>query len=346
MTGADQPPIDGPFAREPYSADTLIADLMLDADARAVLDQLAPDLMRAPAAFGGGWLPAGMATILTPRLLLKRRPGAPELLARLDAGLEAIALTTEAMQRRCARYDRVPPELPDRLPRPALLAFDKTTGFRDEPSIAAATLALRQMAGRRGWGVVFSDRGAVFNARDLARFDAVVWNNVSGDALTIGQRQAFMDWVHAGGGFAGIHGTAGDPVCKWDWFADTLIGARFAGHPMPPHQFQPGRVRVEAGHPVTQGLGEGWTMIEEWYSFERSPRGDGTVVLATLDEVSYQPEGLPGADLRMGDHPLAWVRQVGRGRAFYTAIGHRPESYAHPSALRLLEQGVAWALTP
>lgn len=344
MTGPDLSAIDGPMADEPWSVDTLVIDLMQDPTARAVLDRLAPDLMRAPAAFGGGWLPEGMATILTPRCLLQHQPGSAALLAALDSELSAIPLSPDAMLRRCARYDRVPPVLPAHLPRPALLVFDKTTGFRDEPAIAAAAAALRQMAQARGWSLVCSDKGAVFNARDLARFDAVVWNNVSGDALTTGQRQDFMDWVQDGGGFVGIHGAAGDPVCKWDWYADTLIGARFAGHPMPPQQFQPGRVCVEPGHVVTDGLGDGWTMTEEWYSFVRSPRETAAVVLATLDEASYDPVGLPGSRLAMGDHPLAWLRQVGQGRSFYTAIGHRPESYSHPLAMQLLAQGLAWAM--
>ena len=39
---------EGPFAREPYSADTILADLMIDPAARALLDRLAPDLLRAP----------------------------------------------------------------------------------------------------------------------------------------------------------------------------------------------------------------------------------------------------------------------------------------------------------
>lgn len=336
--------IDGPFAREPYSVDTLVADLMLDPPARAVLERLAPGLMRAPAAFGGGWLPPGMATIVTPRHRLQHQADATHLLARLDAELARIPLTEEAMRRRCARYDRVPPVLPAGLPRPALLVFDKTTGFRDEPSIAAAAEALRLMADRRGWGLFFTDQGAVFNPQALAHFDTVVWNNVSGDALTVQQRADFKAWVEAGGGFVGIHGSAGDFVCKWTWYAEALIGARFMGHPLPPLQFQAGRVRVEPGHPVTEGLGEGCIMTEEWYSFQHSPRGPGTHVLATLDESSYEPRGTSGEDLRMGDHPVAWVRDVGQGRSFYTAIGHRPESYVHPWALRLLEQGLAWTL--
>ena len=45
----------------------------------------------------------------------------------------------------------------------------------------------------------------------------------------------------------------------------------------------------------------------------------------------------------MGDHPIAWTRCVGDGRSFYSAIGHRPETYSEPHHVQLLEQAIAWA---
>jgi uncharacterized protein len=45
----------------------------------------------------------------------------------------------------------------------------------------------------------------------------------------------------------------------------------------------------------------------------------------------------------MGDHPIAWTQCLGKGRSFYTAIGHRPESYSEPNTYKLMQQGVAWA---
>lgn len=45
----------------------------------------------------------------------------------------------------------------------------------------------------------------------------------------------------------------------------------------------------------------------------------------------------------MGDHPIAWTRCLGNGRAFYAAIGRRPESYIEPDSLEILTEGVAWA---
>ena len=55
--------------------------------------------------------------------------------------------------------------------------------------------------------------------------------------------------------------------------------------------------------------------------FRRSPRGT-TQVLLTIDETSHDPGS--GA---MGDHPVAWFHFVGKGRAWYTNLGHRSETY-------------------
>ena len=109
-------------------------------------------------------------------------------------------------------------------------------------------------------------------------------------------------------------------------------------------QFQDARVVVadDAGG-VTQSLPRQWTMSDEWYSFAKSPRLSGAHVLATMDETSYSPVGFAGMNIRMGDHPIAWTKCIGNGRSFYSAIGHRPESYSEPNSVKLMEQGIAWA---
>ena len=127
---------------------------------------------------------------------------------------------------------------------------------------------------------------------------------------------------------------------------DTLVGARFIGHPMDP-QFQDARIVVSAGSTgIDAGLPREWTMNDEWYSFARSPRAAGATVIASLDERSYKPgrDLYGGQSLAMGeDHPIAWAHCVGRGRAFYSALGHRPETYSDAHHLQLLTQAVQWA---
>ena len=95
---------------------------------------------------------------------------------------------------------------------------------------------------------------------------------------------------------------------------------------------------------IGAALQPGWTMNDEWYSFGNNPRDSGAQVLATLDEGSYTPVGRGGQDLRMGeDHPIAWTKCVGKGRAMYSAIGHRPEVYHIPENLLLLRDALVWA---
>ena len=242
-------------------------------------------------------------------------------------------------------YETAPPTLPADLPRPAILVFSKTNGFRHAESIDAANALLAGFAKEAGWGYFQTENGATFSPELLAKFDAVVFNNVSGDPFTPAQRDAFKAFLEAGGGFVGIHGSGGDFGYLWDWYVNDLIGAQFIGHTMDP-QFPQATVRIEdRTHPATRSLPESWTREEEWYSFDKSVRAKGYHILATADETSYTPKGMFGQDVRMGkDHPLVWWHCVGKGRALYSALGHKPEYYSEPNHIALVKGAVNWAM--
>ena len=239
-------------------------------------------------------------------------------------------------------YETVPPPMPQ-LSDPAILVFSKTNGFRDDDAVKAANTALADIAKKRGWSAFFTENGAVFRPDLLNRFQATVWNNTSGDVLTARQKAAFRSYIENGGGFVGIHGAGGDPRYEWRWYAETLIGAQFKGHPLHP-QFQRATIHIEdPTDPAMRGLGKEWTRVDEWYSFEKSPRGNGVTVLATLDENTYSPT-MFGKDVSMGaDHPIIWKHCVGKGRAFYSALGHSAKTYSEPLHLKELEGAIAWA---
>lgn len=244
-------------------------------------------------------------------------------------------------------YETQPPQLPG-LSEPAILIFSKTNGFRDDEQIKAANAALEGLAREKGWSSYTTENAAVFNARQLGKFKAVVWNSTSGDVLTTEQRAAFKAWLEQGGGFVGLHGAGGDPAYKWQWYVDDLIGARFIGHTLNP-QFQSARLVVEdRNHPATRNLDAQWVRTDEWYSFDKSPRAKGYRVLISIDEKSYSPrEKIPllvDKDLRMGmDHPMVWTHCVGNGRALYSALGHQAEAYAEAKHLEMIAGAIAWA---
>lgn len=334
--------VDCPLRDQPYSLASPIIDLMLSPGARAAIEKTAPGLLgKLPPRFAGTEPPT-FAAILSFRegggmAGIKR-----EQLEQIDRDLARVPVTQADKIARCARYDTVAPRFTLPAGRPRVLLFEKINGFRDGPSVDGAHAAFEAMARRKGWAMVTTLNGAAFSPAILKQFDVVIWNNISGDVLTLSQRKAFQDWMTKGGGYVGVHGSAGDPVYFWDWYVDTLLGARFLAHPMGP-QFQTARIRVEdAAHPAAAGLAKEIDLNDEWYSFKNNPRATGSRIIATIDESTYKPEGR-GLDLRMGDHPIAWSRCVGRGRMFYTAVGHRPELYSDPFNVRMVEQGVEWA---
>ncbi|MGH7287414.1 MAG: ThuA domain-containing protein [Myxococcota bacterium] len=244
-------------------------------------------------------------------------------------------------------YESEPVALPADLGTPAILLFTKTNGFRHEEGIPAGVALIEAIAKRAGWSVFHTESGAAFTSENLARFSATVWHQVSGDVLNDAQREALKTWIEDGGGWVGIHGAGGDSSYAWPWYKDVLLGAQFIGHPMGP-QFQDATLVIEdRTHPATSQLPERFVHNEEWYSFDGNPREGGYHILATVDESSYEPRlrmlGMD-RDLRMGaDHPVIWWHCVGRGRAFYSALGHQAKSYQTPETEDLLEGAIAWA---
>src|SRR5262249_27910566 len=78
-----------------------------------------------------------------------------------------------------------------------------------------------------------------------------------------------------------------------------------------------------------------WVRFDEWYNFQSNPRPN-VHVLARLDESTYSGGS-------MGDHPIIWCHEYDGGRAWYTAGGHTPESYAEPLFRQHLVEGIIYA---
>lgn len=245
-------------------------------------------------------------------------------------------------------YETVPPELP-KFSRPAVLVFNKTNGFRHKEAIPVADRVFSELARENGWDVFVTDNAAVHNPGVLERFQLVVWNNVSGDVLTEEQRQSLKGWLHAGGGWVGVHGSGGDMSYKWDWYVNTLIGAQFVGHTMRP-QFQDADLLVaDSGVALTAHLPVPWRVLqEEWYAFDASPRGKGYEILLTIDKGSYSPQSGRGTwgfiETMEGEHPQVWRHRLGEGRVFYSAIGHNPQTYELPEYRELLNRAMRWGM--
>ena len=215
-------------------------------------------------------------------------------------------------------------------PRFSVLVFTGTEGPR-HASTPAGSRALRRLGAAHDFRVDTTTAVSAFAPDRLARYDAVVFLNTSGDVLSEAQERAFRSYVEAGHGFVGVHAAAAAEP-DWDWYGG-LVGARADTAT----GVQPATVHVsDPVHPATRSLPVAWARTDAWYDYQSNPRG--TVhVLATLDEQSYDG-GTMGPD-----HPIAWAHRHDGGRSFYTGGGHTAESFSDPQFRAHLLGGLEWA---
>jgi type 1 glutamine amidotransferase len=211
-----------------------------------------------------------------------------------------------------------------------VLLFSKTAGYR-HASIEPGVAAIQALGRQHGFRVDATESSEQFSDATLARYQAVIFFNTSGDVLNVDQEAAFQRFIRRGCGFAGIH-SATDTEYDWPWYG-RLVGAYFKSHP----RIQDATLTVVAeDHPSTQPLPLRWSRRDEWYNFREDPAAQVHTILR-IDEASYT-----GGTMST-HHPMAWYQHFDGGRAWYTALGHTVESYSEPLFLAHVLGGIRWA---
>ncbi len=253
---------------------------------------------------------------------------------------------------------RIDSALPDRAPaQPArprrLLIFERNVGYGGHPSIAHASLAFRRMGEKLdAYAAVTSQDPAVFERARLAQFDAVLFNNTVGNLFTNADlRQNLADFVCGGGGLMGLHG-ASVAFTRWpgaieDWPEfGRMLGARGANHR---DSTEPVFVKVEdMAHPLTRMFdSRGFEYRDEFFRFHEVYSRQKVRVLLSIDTGRTDlNQGAPRGNCLRADHDyaLAWIRQYGRGRVFYSTIAHNPYVFWDRSMLEFYLHAIQFAL--
>ena len=171
----------------------------------------------------------------------------------------------------------------------------------------------------------------------LLQLDAVIFYTTGELPIPEVGRTALIDWVKGGGAFIGIH-SATDTFYEWPAYGE-LIGGYFDGHPW--HESV--RIHVEdTQHPSTKHLGKSFEITEEIYQFKNWKRDDVKVLLSLV--VSSVDLGAKGVNRTDADFALAWCKPYGKGRMFYTALGHRPDVWQDDRFIDHVMGGIEWAL--
>lgn len=219
-----------------------------------------------------------------------------------------------------------------------VLVVTHTTGFRHS-SIPIAETTIETLGRSSGlFSVSFArtdeDVRRSLTPAALASIDAVVFANTTGN-LGIPDPGAFIDWVAAGHGFAGMHSASDTYHDEPRYLA--MLGNEFLTHG---DQTTVDAIVENADHPAAAPLGSRFRVFDEIYKFTRANRGEVTMLLS-LDR--HPGDGLPEAG-RAGDLPLAWAKAHGQGRVFYTALGHREDVWENRLYQQHVLGGIRWVL--
>jgi len=233
-------------------------------------------------------------------------------------------------------------------PAKTILILGGAYGYQHD-SISDAMVALSTLGKSSGaWDsylrtdfawVTKGDAGT--NGRNLSTFDAIVLVSTTGAwNLTEEQRRAFLSFVHDDGkGLIGVH-AALDANYDWPEYGE-MLGGWFDQHPW--NTFDAPIVLEDPQFPAVKHLSRAFTKHDEIYQAKAWSRANVNVLLR-LDETKLPSEKNDRVHRSDRDFGVAWAKTYGRGRVFYSTLGHTKESWSDPDVTTMYGEAIRWAL--
>ena len=256
-----------------------------------------------------------------------------------------------------------------------LLVVTVTKGFR-HGSIPVAEKTIESLGESTGkWDTDFvrddADMAQKMTAAGLKKYDAIVFANTTG-VLPLPDPQAFLDYIKAGHGFAAMH-SGSDTFHEWpnskepvSPYVDMLGGeflthhsqcaimAHMADRRSPalrdvagPHARRAKRAAAADGLEARDVMrensatdGKTWKVFDEIYLLKNN---DPSRVHTLLWLDQYPNDGSPEAN-KPELHLISWTKAYGKGRVFYTELGHRDEVWHDPLYQKHITGGLEFVL--
>jgi type 1 glutamine amidotransferase len=215
--------------------------------------------------------------------------------------------------------------------------------------LSYAEKAFTKMAKENGVDLVCTKDGSIFTPEKLAAFDGIAFYTTGdlekegGDKtppMPKGGRDALVKFIESGKGFFGFH-CATDTFGKHMGSGDgektdnyiKMVGAEFDGH----NAQQKSKIRVVGGFSPIKDVKD-FEKNEEWYRF-KNIAPDMHVILVqetgSMREQVYKDRK---------PYPMTWARMQGKGRVFYTSMGHREDVWTSDEFKQVVLGGLSWAL--
>ncbi len=252
-----------------------------------------------------------------------------------------------------------------------VLFFTKSVSFEHSPikqvngQPSFAMVVLQELGAKNNIEFTESKDGSLFSDEYLAKFDAFMFYTQDGSGalttpgldrappMTAAGKEALLKAVAGGKGFIGMHsasdtfhsvlpdgtrgnagyrvangtnGDAADPYIK-------MLGGEFIAHGA---QQKARQIVADAKFPGIAALPADYGPQEEWYTLKNFP-ADLHVILI------QDTAGMTGNDYARPPFPSTWARMQGKGRVFYTSMGHREDVWTSAEFQSILLGGINWA---
>ncbi len=243
-----------------------------------------------------------------------------------------------------------PGKAPERKPKETDEAFAKRSADY------STALAAFNEASKTWNDKVAAHLAATMTPAQLKAYDGYIFANTTGD-LPLPDREALINEVESGKAFIAMH-SGGDTYHGFRRYVD-LVGGEFDGHPW--HEMV--TIRIEdLQHPAgavwtkpTDTVREKFDIADEIYQFKSYNRADKHVLLSldpSNEETRPKKKDKDGSEksfFQRGnredkDYAVAWTREQGQGKVFYTSLGHREEVWLNPKYQAHVLAGIKWAL--
>ena len=229
-----------------------------------------------------------------------------------------------------------------------VLVIGETKGFEHD-SVPDAMAAIYNMGHESGlWDTTLRTDTELLtkknlgqrNAKNLEYFDLIVFTSTTGELdMDDSQKQDMLSFVHDDGkGFVGIH-AAMDTNYKWPEYGE-MIGGWFDEHPW--STFNAPIINEDPDFPAVRHFPKEFVKYDEIYQPKAWSR-DKVNVLLSLDSgrLDYNNPRVHRTD---HDFAVAWSKMYGKGRVFYSTLGHTEEAWNDPDIRKMYFEAIRWAL--
>ena len=184
-----------------------------------------------------------------------------------------------------------------------------------------------------------SEGAEVFEFEDLTCYDDstlmadvdLIIQHFTMSEISGSQEKNLTSAIKRGVGLAGWHGGIGDSFRNNTEY-QYMVGGQWVAHP---GGVIPYRVNIkDHKDPVTKGL-EDFDMKSEQYYMHVDPN---VKVLATTTFSREHDSWIKGTVM-----PVVWKKKYGKGRVFYSSLGHVANDFKVPEALEIMKRGIRWA---